>query len=301
MPGLGDARRLVIGGRLLVLSLLSGAVPSRAAQATPDLGTSYRSETSDGAISEDRPIHAGVLRTALGQAQRWGLVARNVAELVDGPRVERHEIRPFDPAEARAFLAAVATDRLSALYSVAFTMGLRQGEALGLRWMDVDLETGTLHVRHQLQRIDGNLQLVPLKTTRSRRTLALPESITTGLRAHRLSQLKERLLAGKTWKGLEPSDGACHVFATPIGTPLDARNVVRQFKELLRLAGLREIRFHDFRHSCATLLLAQGVSARVVMETLGHSQIALTLNTYTAVVPELGREAARRMDALLID
>jgi len=241
----------------------------------------------------------GTLRTALGQAVRWGLVARNVAELTDGPKVERHEIRPFDPAEARTLLAAVGTDRLRALYSVALTMGLRQGEALGLRWEDVDLDTGTLQVRHQLQRVDGQLQLVPLKTARSRRTLALPESITAGLRAHRQSQLEERLLAWKRWKGIEPNAPGAFVFTTPIGTPLEARNIVRQFKAILAAAGLRDIRFHDLRHSCATLLLAQGVSPRVVMEILGHSQIALTMNTYSHVVPELGREAARRMEALL--
>ncbi|HUY60970.1 MAG TPA: site-specific integrase, partial [Candidatus Dormibacteraeota bacterium] len=198
-----------------------------------------------------------VLRTALAQAVKWELVARNVAELVDGPKVERHEIHPFDSAEARALLAAVATDRLQALYSVALTMGLRQGEALGLRWEDADLEAGTLQVRHQLQRVDGKLQLVPLKTARSRRTLALPDSIADGLRAHRLLQVKERLAAGETWRGLEPNNPDCYVFTTPSGTAIEARTLLRHFGAILDKAGLRRVRFHDLRHSCASLLLAQ--------------------------------------------
>jgi len=241
----------------------------------------------------------GVLRTALNQALRWGLVSRNVADLVDGPKVERHEIQPFSPEEARTFLAAVRGDRLEALYSVALTMGLRQGEALGLRWEDVDLDTGTMHVRHQLQRIDGKLTLVPLKTARSRRTLALPDSITFGLREHRLRQLEDAVKAGKRWKGPKPNEDGAHVYTTAIGTPLEARNVVRAYTAIVKRAGLPHRRFHDLRHSCATLLLVQGVSPRVVMEILGHSQISLTMNTYSHVVPELGREAARRMDALL--
>jgi len=241
----------------------------------------------------------GVLRTALGQAVRWGLVARNVADLVDGPKVERHEIHPFDPAEARTLLAAVGTDRLQALYSVGLSLGLREGEILGLRWADADLLTGTLQVRHQLQRVDGKLQIVPLKTARSRRTLALPDSIADGLRAHRLLQVKERLAAGETWRGLEPNDASCYIFTTPSGTAIEARTLLRHFGAILDKAGLRRVRFHDLRHSCASLLLAQGVSPRVVMEILGHSEIGTTMNTYSHVVPELGREAARRMDAVL--
>ena len=235
----------------------------------------------------------GVLRTALNRALRWGLATRNVADLVDGPKVGRHEIQPFSPAEARAFLDAVRGDRLEALYSVALTMGLRQGEALGLRWEDVGLEAGTLHVRHQLQRVDGQLQQVPVKTARSRRTLAMPPSIVGSLREHRRRLVEDRLLAGSRWRETG------YVFTTSIGTPLEARNVVRSFKAILARPGLPGVRFHDLRHSCATLLLVQGVSPRVVMEILGHSQISLTMNTYSHVVPELQREAAARLDALL--
>lgn len=232
-----------------------------------------------------------LLRSALTTAVKWNLAARNAAAATDPPKAEQHEIQPFTKAEAKAFLAAVSGDRLEALYTVALTMGLRQGEALGLRWDDVDLEGGTLQVRDQLQRVDGTLQLVPLKTKRSRRVLTMPGPAVSALREHRKRQLEEQLAACR-WM-----DGE-YVFTTSIGTPLEARNVVRSFKALLQRAGLRDVRFHDLRHSAATLLLVQGVPTRVVMEILGHSQASTTQNTYQHVAPELQREAADRMSAL---
>ncbi|TMC54240.1 MAG: site-specific integrase [Chloroflexi bacterium] len=235
----------------------------------------------------------GTLRTALNQAVRWGLVARNAAALVDGPRVASFEIQPFSPEEARRFLTAAKGHRLEALYSVALTMGLRQGEALGLRWQDIDLQMGYLRVARQLQRFDGVFQLVEPKTTRSRRTIVMPSTVLGVLAEHRGRQDLERDAAGPAWKewGL--------VFTRPDGYPLDGTVVTHQFHRFLEQAGLPQRRFHDLRHSCATLLLAQGVSPRVVMEILGHSQIALTMNTYTHVVPDLRKDAAARMESLL--
>jgi integrase len=237
----------------------------------------------------------GTLRSALNQAVRWGLVARNAAALVDGPRVPTYEIQPFEPDEARRFLDAAKGHRLEALYAVALTLGLRQGEALGLRWQDVDLQMGYLRVARQLQRFDGVFQLVEPKTARSRRTIVMPPSVTARLADHRDRQDRERNTAGLVWKewGL--------VFTRPDGYPLDGTVVTHQFHRFLEQAGLPQRRFHDLRHSCAALLLAQGVSPRVVMEILGHSQIALTMNTYTHVVPDLRRDAAVRMEALLYE
>ena len=233
------------------------------------------------------------LRVALGQAVRWGELPRNVAELVDPPRVPHHEIRPFTPEEAKRFLQAIKGHRLEALYSVALALGLRRGEALGLHWDDVDLEQGTVSVRFALQRVNRTLQRVEPKSARSRRTIAIPDFALKALREHRARQLEERLLAGSRWK----ETGS--VFTTTIGTPLDPDNVNRNFKPLLEAAGLRPQRFHDLRHACASLLLVQGVSPRVVMETLGHSQISLTMNTYSHVIPQLQREAAEQMNSLL--
>jgi integrase len=235
-----------------------------------------------------------ILRAALNDAVKWNLVPRNVAVLVDGPRVPHHDIQPLTPEEARRLLEAVATHRLGALFSVALAVGLRQGEALGLRWEDVDLEAGTLTVRKTLQRIDGEFELVEPKTVRSRRTIALPRAAVDALRRHRARQMEERSMAGSMWQ-----DHWGLVFTTASGRPLQGTNVTRTFQQLLARAGLRRQRFHDLRHSCASLLLAQGVHPRVVMETLGHSQIGLTMNTYSHVLPPLQREAAARMDEVL--
>ena len=141
-----------------------------------------------------------VLRMALGRAYKWSLVPRNVAKLVDPPRSRRYEMHSLSPEEARVFLNTVRGDRLEALYSVAIALGLRQGEALGLRWDEVDLDKCTLKVRYTLQRIDGKPQLVEPKTTRSRRTIIMPQVTVKALRAHLIRQYEERLAAGTRWK-----------------------------------------------------------------------------------------------------
>jgi integrase len=239
-----------------------------------------------------RSVHhlRAVLRTALNQAVRWGDVPRNVAALTDSPRVEAHAITFLDAGQAGQLLAAARGERLEALYAVALALGLRQGEALGLRWQDVDLEARQLHVRHALQRIDHRLQLVEPKTTRSRRTITMPATVVNALRDHRRRQQDEQRpivqLAG-------------FVFAHPDGSPLEGSVVTHQFQRLLKRAGLPRLRFHDLRHSCASLLLAQGVSARMVMETLGHSNISTTMDIYSHVMPSLRQDAADAMDRVL--
>lgn len=237
-------------------------------------------------------LHA-ILRRALGQALKWGLVARNVATLADAPHVEHVEVEPLTPQEARAFLDAVHGDRLEALYTVGFALGLRRGEALALRWDDIDFDAGTLRVRRALQRIEGKLQFFEPKTKQSRRTITLPQVALAALHAHRVQQLEERLLLGNEWQehGL--------VFTTSRGTPIEPRNALRSFHAALKKAGIRHQRFHDTRHACASLLLAQGVQARVVMEILGHTRIGTTMDIYSHVMPSLRNEAASQMDAAL--
>lgn len=234
-----------------------------------------------------------VPRRILNHAIRLGLINRNVASLARPPRLERFEVQPFTPNEARAFLQAVGGERLRALYVVAFFRRPAPGELLGLQWDDVDLEAATVRVNHALQRVDGQLKLVPPKTASSRRIVSLPPLAVEVLRQHKAAQLAERLLAGPNWVDL------ALVFTTAWGAPVEPRNATRSFKRVLAKAGLREIRVHDLRHSCATLLLVQNVAPRVVMEILGHSQIAVTMNTYSHVLPALQREAASRLEALL--
>jgi integrase len=162
-----------------------------------------------------------------------------------------------------------------------------------LRWSDVDLAAGTLRVRASLQRVEGVFAFVEPKSSTSRRLVPLPAIVGTALAAHRERQPK---LTGS--RLIDPTF-ADLVFTTSAGQPIDGINITRRFQRILRGAGLPRQRFHDLRHACASLLLAQGVPARVVMETLGHSQISLTLNTYSHVTPALGREAAERMDEVL--
>jgi integrase len=261
--------------------------------APADLQAMLNAKSTAGASPQTaRNIHA-VLRRALNQAVRWQLVSRNVASVVDLPRAERHEVPALSPAGARAVLDAVRGDRLEGLVTLTLLSGLRQGEALGLRWQDVDLDAGTLQVRHALQRLAGRTELVEPKTTRSRRTLPLSPALVAALRERRKRQLGERLWAGSRWHEAD------YVFTTTIGTALDGTDTTKRFQTLLAAAGVPRMRFHDLRHGAASLLLAQGVHPRVVMEQLGHSQISLTMNTYSHVVPELQREAMTKLDALL--
>lgn len=233
-----------------------------------------------------------VLRHALNQALKWGMVARNVATLVSPPKLKQREIQPLTPDQVHQFLQEAKGNRLEALYSVAVAIGLREGEALGLRWPDVDLDAGTLTVHHSLQRVHGVPTFAEPKQ-RSRRTITLPAIAVSALHHHRTLQEQERLVAGSRWKEQNL------VFATPIGTPLDPANLIKAFHKMLKRAGLPEIRFHDLRHTCATLLLAQAVHPRLVMDILGHSQISITLDTYSHVIPTMRQEVAAKMDSIL--
>ncbi len=234
-----------------------------------------------------------VLRIALGRAEKWGMVARNAAALVDPPRAVRTEVRPMTVEEARKFLAVIEGDRLEAVYRVAISLGLRMGEVLGLSWDDVDLSAGELRVRQALQRVDGRLILKEPKTERSRRTLVLPAALVASLRVHRARQAQERLKLGSQWvdSGL--------AFTTPLGTPLEPSNVLKRFKAHLASAGLPDQRFHDLRHCATSLLIAQRVPIEVIRSILGHAHISTTLDIYAHILPDAHREAAERMDAIL--
>jgi integrase len=234
------------------------------------------------------------LRAALSRAVKWNIVPRNVAALVDPPRGERTERQPLTPEQARCLLDAAKGNRHEALYTVAVALGLRQGEALALRWSDVDLDGRALRVRRSLCRVTGEgLVFKEPKTKASRRTIDLPDATVAALRAHKVRQLEERLIAGGAWEDHDL------VFPSRKGTPYDAGELREQFGKLLKRAGLPHQRFHDLRHCCASLLLAQGVPARVVMEILGHTQISTTMDLYSHVMPAARREAADLMDRAL--
>jgi integrase len=243
-----------------------------------------------------RYVHA-VMRRALKQAVMRGLIPRNVAEGASLPGLGREEAPYLTPEHVKSLLGAAKGDRLEALYVVAVSCGLRQGELLGLRWEEVDLEGHRLTVRRQVQRSrDGSgLIFVPTKGKKSR-TIRLASATVEVLKSHRERQAKEVRSA----KGLWRDPGL--VFASTIGTPLDPSNLVdRSFKPLLGRAGLPDVRFHDLRYACATLLLSEGVPVKVVQEVLGHSSAPVTMHVYSYVLPDMQEKAAAAMDELLSD
>jgi integrase len=238
----------------------------------------YRAKLDEGLSPRTVQYLHVVLHRALKQALRWNLVPRNVAEAVDPPRVPKKDVTPLSPDQARTFLEAVQGDRLEALYVLAIHTGLRQGELLSLRWDDVDLEAGALRVRGT-------------KTARSRRTVKLSQRASEALTGHLTRQLEEIDQVGSLWQ----ENGL--VFASEFGTPLNRHNLTqRSFRPLLRKAGLPQIRFHNLRHTCATILLSKGVHAKFVQELLGHATIAITLDTYSHVLPGMGGGTADAMD-----
>jgi integrase len=234
------------------------------------------------------------LHKALKQAVMDGLIPRNATEAVKPPQVRREEMRPLAPEQVKVLLQATRDERLEALYVSAVTTGLRQGELLGLKWEDVDLEAGTLQVRRTLATAKGGPQLTAPKTKGSRRTVRLTQSAVDALRSHLERQLGEIDKAGSLWR----ENGL--IFASETGDPLDRRYVTtHRFKPLLKRAGLPQIRFHDLRHTCATLLLGANVNPKIVSEMLGHASIAITLDTYSHVLPNMQSEAAKALEDAL--
>lgn len=236
-----------------------------------------------------------VLHKALGQAVRDGLIPRNVTEAVKVPRVGRKEITPLTAEETKRFIeAARGEDRFEALYVLAVTTGMRQGELLALKWDDVDLERGVLRVRRTITRLNGTFALGEPKTAKSRRSVKLTSLAVEALRAHLGRQLEEIDRTGSLYRdqGL--------VFATEAGTLVNPTNLrQRSFAKLLKRAKLPEIRFHDLRHTCATLLLVRNVNPKIVSEMLGHSSISITLDTYSHVLPDMQDGAARALEEAL--
>jgi integrase len=236
-------------------------------------------------------IH-NMLHTALDNAMKLGLLTRNVCETVSPPRKIRKEIKPLTPEQARRLLDAAKGHPQEALFVLALATGMRRGELLGLKWQDVNLENGVLQVRRALTRMPTGLgyQEAEPKTKTSRRSIMLTSFAIEALKEHRTRQLEMKQKAGTAW---EEHD---YVFCTPTGKHLSpGHDVLVQLKKLLKKAGLPNIRFHDLRHSTATLLLSKGVHPKVVQEILGHSAINITMDIYSHVLPTMHKEA---MDGL---
>jgi len=260
-----------------------------------DVDQMLRQKAESGLSPQSRATIRAVLRSAMSFAVRKGMVTRNVVMLSEPVKTRVYEAAYLTREEAQAFLDAAKGDRFEALYSVAIPLGLRQGEILGLRWDDLDLDAKQMRVQSQLQFVKGTGFVFKEPKWHSRRTISLPEVTIRALRAHKIRQTEERLLAGTAWHDHKL------VFATEIGTPVSATNLLkRSFKPTLVRAGIvRPVRFHDLRHSAATLQLTMGVPLTVVAAVLGHSTTRVT-ERYAAVVPELFQEAAAAMDRALL-
>jgi integrase len=240
--------------------------------------------------------HHRVLSEALNHAVKWQALATNPARAVDPPKVERAPMHTLDIAEAQAVLGAARADETvyGAAVAVALLTGLRLGEALGLDWSGVDLPHAQVRVRQSVQQVRGQgLVLRPPKTHRSVRAVSLPPQAVEVLVARQHAQKVERVAAGPAWseKGL--------VLTAPTGGPLSPVSVRRHYAALLRAAGIAQhVRFHDLRHTHATLMLANGEHPKVVSERLGHATVGITLDTYSHVLPTMQAEAAARLGAL---
>lgn len=258
---------------------LGKLAPEHVERMIADLGATMSAKGIRNALS--------VLGRVLDVAERRGLVRRNVVRLVDPPRLVRAERPALSTADARRLLAAVAGDRLEALWITTLACGLRQAEALGLRWEDVHLDAATIRVERVLDRQGGRYVLVEPKTRSSRRTVALPAFAVVALREHRRRQLEERAAAG-----VPTEDGL--VFVSPAGRPLSAGVVTHRWRAIADAAGL-PLRFHDLRHGQASLLVALGVHPRVVAERLGHATVAMAMDRYAHVARASDIEAAAKL------
>lgn len=247
---------------------------------------------TDRGLSPQTVRHArSTLRRALRDAQRDGILNRNVAALARPPRADRREMRALTAAEVGRLVAGTADDRFGPLYALAAGTGLRLGELLGLQWSDVDLDARQLTVRRALSRAHGGgFELAEPKTPRSRRTVMLPAIALDALRRQKARQAADRLAAGTAWQ-----DSRGLVFTDALGRSGDPSAASVAFRTAADRLGL-PVRLHDLRHTAASLMLAAGVPLKVVSEALGHSSIAITADVYSHVTPDLRREAADALD-----
>ena len=235
-----------------------------------------------------------ILSQALSHAVKQGLLARNVAQAVVAPRPSRSQMATLSAAHVPKFLDAAGKTPFYVLFYTGLYTGMRRGELLGLRWCDIDLGKATISVVQTLHRLSGGKFVIrEPKSPHSRRLVALSPSVADLLRGYHAEQEAQKVLLGMRLTGEEL------VFAHPDGSPLDPSTVTHAFGKLIKKAGLPHIRFHDLRHTHATLMLKGGVHPKIVSERLGHASIGITLDTYSHVVPGLQEAAALRFDALI--
>lgn len=235
-----------------------------------------------------------VLHSALENAVRWGITSRNVCDFVSPPRLSTHEVQTLTLEQARKLLDTARGHRLEALLTVAITTGMREGELLALKWQDIDLVNKSLQVRRTVSFLarHGYKETEP-KTAKGKRKIALSLGVVDVLKQHRIHQAEVRLKAGDIWQPLDL------VFCNAHGYYLNTNNLRHQLQKLLSEAGLPSMRFHDLRHSAATIMLGMGTHPKVVQEILGHNDISVTMNVYSHVLPSMQQDTMDRWDKLL--
>jgi integrase len=240
-----------------------------------------------------RYIHS-ILHRALERAVKYDIISRNPTHKAILPRKQQPEMSVLEESQVSALLIAAKTSRLEALFHLAVTTGMRQGEILGLKWPDIEWKSGILHVRRQVQRVPALVYVFGEPKTRAgKRTIKLGPSTLQALRAHWERQQLEKAAAGPSWQNNDL------VFPSTHGTPLDQSNLLKEFKRILMLANLPHIRFHDLRHTAASLLINHGIPVIVVSRILGHSKPSVTLDIYSHVFSGMQDEAAQLMDTLV--
>jgi integrase len=239
-------------------------------------------------------IHT-LLHSALAQAFRLSIIPRNPAGFVQPPKAPATEMAVLNESQVSHLLVAAKGHRTEALYHLAVISGMRQMELLGLKWTDLDWIRQTIKVERQLVRPNGHeVQFSSPKTRLGKRSVSLGRKTIEILRSHYERQQLERLAAGKKWSELDL------IFTNSLGGPIDPRNLLREFKQLLHDAGLPDIRFHDLRHTAASLMLNNGIPPIVVSRRLGHARASITLDVYGHLIPTMQTEAAEMIDDLVI-
>ncbi len=245
-----------------------------------------------GLSASTRRLIRSVLVQAINQAMKWRIVTRNEAAMSTPVTVTRSEGRSLSPAQAKRLMETLKICPMGTLFTVMLTTGMRRGEALGLRWEDVDLKKGVISVRQQLQRINGELKATEVKTERSRRSINLAKPTVVALKEHKVTQKRERL-ESPAWTETG------YVFTTTLGTPLDPRNVAKQFESNCLKAKIGKWHPHELRHSAATLMLATGIPLQVVSAVLGHASIRITGDVYGHVLDPQRQNAADALAGVL--
>lgn len=275
-------------------TLLPAITPKRVQRLYDELLTSGRRRGSGGLSPRTVQYTGVVLKAALDAAVRRGFIPRNPAAVVDRPRPRRREMQSWTAEETAAFLHHVRDDRQYALWLLAFARGMRRGELAGLKWPDVDLEGGRLAVVRERTVVRGQVVEGEPKTEPSRRTIPLDADLVSALRDHRRGQLEERMRWGEGW-----TDSG-YLFTYEDGRPLHPERVSDAFWAHAEAAGLRRIRFHDARHTCATLALQAGVPTEVVSRWLGHASVSITQDVYQHAIPSLMEEAGGLLTGIVL-